>query len=162
MDYGVEQPDLFETIRKIWFPRQCEFVDGFPEDLLTRLEQTSDRGSLCIFDDVMNEVSSNSMASILFMRGRSHLGCSLVLICKTYSKKAHRVGLSVLMHSIKFFFVIQETIYKSQSLLVSFINTIVKTFSKFTKELHKDRMDTCFVVSLSLVQMKFVIAQTFF
>ena len=34
--YGVEQPDLFETIRKIWFPRQCEFVNGFPEDLLTR------------------------------------------------------------------------------------------------------------------------------
>ena len=36
--YGVEQPDLFETIRKIWFPRQCEFINGFPEDLLTRLE----------------------------------------------------------------------------------------------------------------------------
>ena len=37
--YGVEQPDLFETNRKIWFPRQCEFVDGCPDDLLTHLEQ---------------------------------------------------------------------------------------------------------------------------
>ena len=78
--YGVEQPDLFETIRKIWFPRQCEFVDGCPDALLTRAEQTSDRGSLCIFDDVMNEVSSNSTVSKLFTRGRSHLGCSLVLM----------------------------------------------------------------------------------
>ena len=78
--YGVEQPDLFETIRKIWFPRQCEFVYESPEDLLIRLEQTSDRGGLCIFDDVMNEVSSNSMVSKLFTRGRSHLGCSLVFM----------------------------------------------------------------------------------
>ena len=72
--YGVEQPDLFETIRKIWFPRQCEFINGFPEDLLTHLEQMSDHGGLCIFD-VMNEVSSNSMVSKLFTHGRSHLGC---------------------------------------------------------------------------------------
>ena len=63
---------------KIWFPCQCEFINGFPEDLLSHLEQTSDHGSLCIFDDVMNEVSSNSMVSKLFTRGRSYLGCSLV------------------------------------------------------------------------------------
>ena len=79
-----------------------------------------------------------------------------------YSQKAHRVGLSVLMHSIKFFFVIQETVCKFQSLLVNFIHTIVKTFSKFTKELHKNHMDTCFVVLLNLVLMKFIIARTFF
>ena len=85
--YGVEQPDLFETIRKIWFPRQCEFINGFPEDLLTRLEQTSDCGSLCIFDDVMNEVSSNSMVSKLFTRARSHLGCSLVLMLQNIFQK---------------------------------------------------------------------------
>ena len=78
--YGVEQPYLFETIKKIWFAHQFEFFDGCPENLLTRLEQTSDHGSLCIFDDVMNEVSSNSMISKLFTRGRSHLGCSLVLM----------------------------------------------------------------------------------
>ena len=66
------------------------------------------------------------------------------------------------MRSSKFFSVIQETVYKSQSLLVNFVHTIVKTFLKFTKELHKDRMDTCFVVLLNLVQMKFVITQTFY
>ena len=86
--YGVEQPDLFETIKKIWFPHQCEFINGFPEDLLTRLEQMSDRGSLCIFDGVMNEVSSNSMVSKLFMRGRSHLGCSLVLMLQNIFPKS--------------------------------------------------------------------------
>ena len=85
--YGVQQPDLFETIRKIWFPRQCEFVDGRPDDLLTRLEQTSDRGSLCIFDDVMNEVSSNSTVSKLFTLRRSHLGCSLVLMLQNIFPK---------------------------------------------------------------------------
>ena len=57
--YGVEQPDLLETIKKNWLPRQYEFVDGCPENLLTCLEQMSDHGSLCIFDDVMNEVSSS-------------------------------------------------------------------------------------------------------
>ena len=85
--YGVKQPDLFETIKKIWFPRQCEFVGGCPENLLTRLDQTSDRGSLCIFNDVMNEVSSNSMISKLFTHGRSHLGCSLVLMLQNIFQK---------------------------------------------------------------------------
>ena len=37
--YGVEQPDLFESIREIWAPRQCEFVEGFPEDLMSCLEK---------------------------------------------------------------------------------------------------------------------------
>ena len=85
--YGVEQLDLFETIRKIWFPRQCEFVDGCPDDLLTHLEQKSDCGSLCIFDDVMNEVSSNSMVSKLFKCGRSHLRYSLVLMLQNIFPK---------------------------------------------------------------------------
>ena len=85
--YGVEQLDLFVTIKKIWFPHQCEFVDGCPDDLLTRLEQTSDRGSLCIFDDVMNEVSFNSTVSKLFTHGRSHSGCSLVLMLQNIFPK---------------------------------------------------------------------------
>ena len=71
--YGVEQPKLFNTIKEIWAPRQCEFIEGFPEDLMSRLEKSNDRGSLCIFDDVMNEVSSNATISKLFTRGRSHL-----------------------------------------------------------------------------------------
>ena len=85
--YGVEQPDLFKTIKEIWAPRQCEFVEGFPEELMSRLEKTNDRGSLCIFDDVMNEVSSNATISKLFTRGRSHLGCSLVLMLQNIFPK---------------------------------------------------------------------------
>ena len=30
--YGVEQPELFKPIKEIWAPRQCEFIEGFPED----------------------------------------------------------------------------------------------------------------------------------
>ena len=36
--YGVEQPDLFKTIKEIWAPCHCEFIEGFPEDLMSRLE----------------------------------------------------------------------------------------------------------------------------
>ena len=43
--YGVEQPELFKTIEEIWAPCQCEFVEGFPLDLMSRLEKTNDRGS---------------------------------------------------------------------------------------------------------------------
>ena len=85
--YGVEQPDLFKTIKEIWAPRQCEFVEGFPEDLMSRLEKTNDHGSLCIFNDVMNEVSSNVTILKLFTRGRSHLGCSLVLMLQNIFQK---------------------------------------------------------------------------
>ena len=72
----------------------CEFIDGFPEDVLTRLEQASDRGSLCIFDDVMNEVNSNSIISKLFTHGRSHhgLGCSLVLMLQNILPKGTQSG----------------------------------------------------------------------
>ena len=27
--YGVEQPELFKTIKEIWAPRQCEFIGRF-------------------------------------------------------------------------------------------------------------------------------------
>ena len=85
--YGVEEPELFKTLEEIWTSRQCEVVEGFPEDLMSRLEKTNDRGSLCIFDDVMNEVSSNATISKLFTRGRSHLGCSLVLMLQNIFPK---------------------------------------------------------------------------
>ena len=42
---------------------------------------------LMLTDDVMNEVSSNSMVSKLFTRGRSHLGCSLVLMLQNIFPK---------------------------------------------------------------------------
>ena len=160
--YGVEQPDLFETIRKIWFPCQCEFINRFPEDLLTCLEQTSDRGSLCIFDDIMNEVSSNSMVSKLFTRGRIHLGCSLVLMLQNIFPKGTQSRTISINAQYQVLFLNPETVYKFQSLLINFVHTIVGTFSRFTKELCNDHMDTCFVVLLNLVLMKFVIAQTFY
>ena len=113
--YGVEQPELFNTIKEIWAPRQCEFIEGFPDDLMSRLEKSNDRGSLCIFDDVMNEVSCNATISKLFTRGRSHLGCSLVLMLQNIFLKEVRVEPLVLMLNIKYLFVIQETVYKFQS-----------------------------------------------
>ena len=39
--YGVEQPELFKTIKEIWAPCQCEFIEGFPEDLVSRLEKSN-------------------------------------------------------------------------------------------------------------------------
>ena len=54
---------------------------------MSRLEKTNDHGSLCIFNDVMNEVSSNATISKLFTRGRSHLGCSLVLMLQNIFPK---------------------------------------------------------------------------
>ena len=33
--YGVEQPELFKTIKGIWAPCQCEFIEGFPEDSMS-------------------------------------------------------------------------------------------------------------------------------
>ena len=54
---------------------------------MSRFEKSNDRGSLCIFDDVMNEVSSNANISKLFTRGRSHLACSLVKSKKDTSLK---------------------------------------------------------------------------
>ena len=43
--YDVEQPELFKTIKEIWTPRQCEFIEGFPEDFMSRLEKSNDCGS---------------------------------------------------------------------------------------------------------------------
>ena len=85
--YGVEQQELFKTIKEIRTPRQCEFIEGFPEDLMSPLEKSNDRGSLCIFDDVMNEVSSNATISKLLTRGRSNLGCTLVLMLQNIFPK---------------------------------------------------------------------------
>ena len=57
---------------------------------MSRLERSNDRGSLYIFDDVMNEVSSNATISKLFTRGRSHLGCSLALMLQNiFPKGSH-------------------------------------------------------------------------
>ena len=79
--YGVEEPEFFKAIKEVWAPHQSEsHVEGFPEDLMSQLEKSNDRESLCIFDDVMNEISSNAILSKLFTNGRSQLGGSLVLM----------------------------------------------------------------------------------
>ena len=149
-------------MRKIWFPRQCEFINGFPEDLLTRLEQTSDRGSLCIFDDIMNEVSSNSMVSKLFTRGRSHLGCSLVLMLQNiFTKGTQSRTISINAQ--------YQVLFRNprDSLQISiFVCQLCPHNSRDFLEIYKRAMQRphgyLFVVLLSLVLMKFVIAQTFY
>ena len=40
--YSVSQPELFREIRAIWQNRECEFIEGFPDDLLSHLESTRD------------------------------------------------------------------------------------------------------------------------
>ena len=160
--YGVEQPDLFETIGKIWFPHQCEFINGFLEDLLTCLEQMSDHGSLCIFDDVMNKVSSNSMISKLFTRGRTYLGCSLVLMLQNIFPKGTQSRIISINAQYQVLFrnprdSLQISIFAHQLCPHN-----SRDFQEIYKELHKDRMDNCFVVLLNLVLMKSVITQTFY
>ena len=113
--YGVEQPELFKTIEEIWAPRQCEFVEGFPEDLMSRLERTNDHGSLCIFYDVMNEVSSNATISKLFTHGRSHLGCSLVLMLQNIFPKGSQSRTISINAQYQVLFETQETVCKFQS-----------------------------------------------
>ena len=85
--FMVLNNQIFSKLLKKFEPRQCEFVEGFPEDLMSRLEKTNDHGCLCIFIDVMNEVSSNATISKLFTHGRSHLGCSLVLMLQNIFPK---------------------------------------------------------------------------
>ena len=63
---------------------------------MSRLEKSNDRGSLCIFDDVMNEVSSNATISKLFTCRRSHSGCSLVLMLQNiFPKGSQRRTISI-------------------------------------------------------------------
>ena len=40
--YGVKRPHLFKTVKGIWVPRQCEFIEGFPEDLKLPLDKSND------------------------------------------------------------------------------------------------------------------------
>ena len=160
--YGVEQPDLFETSRKIWFPHQCEFVDGCPDDLLTHLEQMSVHGSLCIFDDFMNEVSSNSMVSKLFTCGRSQVGCSLVLMLQNIFPKGTQSRTISINAQYQVLFPNPRDSLQISMLARQLCPLNSKDFLEIYKELCKDIMDACFVVLLSLVQMKSVITQMFY
>ena len=68
---GTEIKDIEEIVKKDLYSSTC---------LALFFTLSNDQERLCIFDDVMNEVSSNATVPKLFMCGRSHLGCSLVLI----------------------------------------------------------------------------------
>ena len=94
---SVSQPKLFREIPAIWPNRECEFIEGFQNDLPSCLESTLHRGSLCVFDDVVDEVSSNAEISKLFTRGRSHLGCSLVsMLQNIFSNEKHSRTISII------------------------------------------------------------------
>ena len=114
------------------------------------------------FGDVMNEVSSNSMISKLFTLGRSHLGCSLVLMLQNIFPN----GTQSRTISINTQY---QVLFRNprDSLQISISARQLcpgnsKDFLKFTEGLPKDLMDTCFVLLLSLIQMKSIIAQTFY
>ena len=68
-----------------------------------------------LLDDVMNEVSSNATISKLFTRGRSHLGCSLVLMLQNIFPKGSQSRTISINAQYQVLFVIQETVYKFQS-----------------------------------------------
>ena len=61
--YGVSQPEFFRKICAMWQNRKCELIEGFPTDLLSCLESMCDQESLCVFHDVIDEVSSNAEVS---------------------------------------------------------------------------------------------------
>ena len=149
-------------IEEIWAPRQCEFVEGFPEDLMSQLEKTNNRRSLCIFDDVMNEVSSNATISELFTCGRSHLGCSLVLMLQNIFPKGSQSRTISINAQYQVLFRNPRDSLQISLLARQLCPLIVKTFSKSIKELRKDLMVIYFVVLRNLVLKKSVIAQTFY
>ena len=81
---------------------------------------------------------------------KGHLGCSSVLMLQIYFQKVLSIGLLVVMHNIKFLFIIQETVYKFPLLQENFVHVIVKTFSKFTTEVQVAHIDIpllCFTQS---------------
>ena len=160
--YGVEQPHLFKTIKEIWVPCQCEFIEGFPEDLMSRLERSKDRGILCFFDDVMNEVSSNATISKLFTRGRSHLGCSLVLMLQNIFPKGSQSRTFSINAQYQILFRNPRDSLQISVSARQLCRLNSKSFLKFIKKHRIELMVIYFVVLHNLVQMKSIIAQMFY
>ena len=102
------------------------------------------------------------MVSKLFTRGRSHLGSSLVLMLQNIFPKGTRSRTISINAQYQVLFrnprdslqisVFARQLYPHNS----------KDFLEIYKRATQRPYDTCFVVLLSLVQTKFVIAQTFF
>ena len=66
----------------------------------------------------MNEVSSNATISKLFPRGRSYLGCSLVLMLQNILPKGSQsrtISIDEIDEQYQVLFVIQEAVHKFRS-----------------------------------------------
>ena len=130
---------------------------------MSRLEKTNDRGSLCIFDDVMNEVSSNATISKLLTRGRSQLGCSLVLMLQNIFPKGSQSRTISINAQYQVLFRNPRDSLQISILARQLCPLNSKDFlERSIKELRKDLMVIYFVVLRNLVLMKSVIAQMFY
>ena len=111
----------------------------------------------------MNEVNSNGTISKLFTRGRSHLGCSLVLMLQNiFSKGSQSRTISINAQ--------YQVLFRNprDSLKISILaRQLCPLNSKDFLEIYKRAMQrpymvTYFVVLRNLVLMKSVITQTFY
>ena len=83
--YGVAQPELFDEIKR-HFSGSCEFISGFPENFYSYVEKRKEECIICI-DDLMQDIANSGELSKLFTRGRSHLGCSIILLMQNIFPK---------------------------------------------------------------------------
>ena len=129
---------------------------------MSRLENSNDCGSLCIFGDVMNEISSNATTSKLFTRERSHLGCSLVLMLQNIFPKGCQSRTISINAPYQVLFCNSRDSLQISILARQLCPLNSKSFLEIYKEQHIMLMDIYFVVLHNLVQMKSVIAQMFY
>lgn len=73
--YGIDQ--------KIFSEMKCalpllEFIEGFSSEVIEKL--SSEKPTLLVLDDMMNQLCKNSELCNLFTRGSHHLNCSIVFL----------------------------------------------------------------------------------
>ena len=115
-----------------------------------------------MFDDVMDEVSSNAEVSKLFTRGRSHLGCSLILMLQNiFPNGKHSRTISIDAQ--------YQTLFRNprDSLQISTLARQLcpmksRDFLKMYKKATKRPYGYLFSVLLNHVQTKFVSELIFF
>ena len=83
--YSVAQPELFDEIKR-HFSGSCEFLPGFPDNFCSYVEKRKQECIICI-DDLIQDIANSGELSKLFMRGRSHLGCSIMLLMQNIFPK---------------------------------------------------------------------------
>ena len=119
---------------------------------MSRLEKTNDCGSLCIFDDVMNQVSSNATISKLFTHGRSHLGCSVLLMLQNiFPKGSHSRTISINAQ--------YQVLFRNPR---DSLQILILARQLSIKEQHIEHMVIYFAVLHNFARMKFVIAPMFY